>query len=224
MEEMFIVKRMEVGCVNNCTYVIFNAEEKAAILVDPAWDLEKILKCINENDVTISAILLTHSHHDHTNLVAPLVEKFHCKVYMSSKEIDFYGFESDNLIPVSDSEIIKIGNLQFDCILTPGHTAGSMCFRIGNILFTGDTVFIRSCGFCNCKGSNYNEMFESIKKIKVIVQEGIAIYPGHYFRDDMKYEKEYLKRNIYFHINDKKTFEKFIALSGERNIYLKYEY
>lgn len=223
MEEIFIVKRVEVGGVNNCTYIIINAEEKVAIVVDPAWDLEKILKCINENGVVLKAILLTHSHYDHTNLVTPLVEKFDCRVYMSSKEINFYGFESDNLIPVNDTEIIRIGNLQIKCILTPGHTAGSMCFQIGSVLFTGDTVFIRSCGFCNCKGSNYNEMFESIKKIKEIVQDDIAIYPGHYFNDDLKYEKEYFKRNIYFHINDKKTFKKIIALSGDKNIFLKYE-
>lgn len=223
MKERFVVKRIEVGCVNNCTYLVFNPKEKVAVLVDPAWDLEKILNCLSENDVTLSAILLTHSHHDHTNLVIPLVKMFHCKVYMSSKEIDFYGFESENLIPVHDSAILEIGILQFDCILTPGHTVGSMCFKIENILFTGDTIFIRSCGFCNCKGSDYNEMFESIKRIKKIARDGFIIYPGHYFKDDLKYEKEYRKRNIYFHINDKNTFEKFAVLSSQRNIYLKYE-
>lgn len=225
MSNRVIIERLEVGDVNNCTYVIVDTMKKVAVLIDPAWELEKIIACLNSHNASLHAILLTHSHYDHTNLVLPLVQRFSCIVYMASKEIDFYGFKSDNLVPVSDLEIIRIGNLEFECILTPGHSAGSMCFRIENNLFTGDTVFIRSCGYCNCKGGSYNEMFESIKKIKEIaLKDEIAIYPGHYFRNDYEHQKEFLKRNLYFHIKDIETFIKFASLSDKKNMYLKYEY
>lgn len=224
MEENYIIKRMEVGPVNNCTYFVIDLRENTAVLIDPAWELDGILDCLKMYKVTVRAILLTHSHQDHTNLVPVLVEKFDCKVYMSSKEIVFYGFKTQNLLPVEDLNVINIGRLCFECFLTPGHTVGSMCFRIDHNLFTGDTIFIRSCGFCNCKGSDFNAMFDSVKRIKNILQNSGRIYPGHYFRDDIKYEKDCLNRNIYFHISDKEIFRKFVNLSGEKNIYLKYEY
>lgn len=88
-------------------------------------------------------------------------------------------------------QVITIAGLKCICILTPGHTAGGMCYKIGDSLFTGDTVFIRSCGFCNCKGSNPDEMYESVNKIKIYAQNGGRIYPGHYFKDDFEYEKDF---------------------------------
>lgn len=219
----YIIERLEVGDVNNCAYIIICKQTNKAICIDPAWDIEAIEKCIAKYNATLTTILLTHYHYDHTNLVIPLLEKYDCRVYISEEESCFYQYECANLNKVSDSEIIKIGSLEIECILTPGHTVGSLCYKLDNNLFTGDTVFIRSCGFCNCKGSDYNQMFDSIKKIKKLAQKGILIYPGHYFRDDYKYESEYLKRNIYFHINDKEVFKRFVTLSGERNIYLQYQ-
>lgn len=219
----YIIKRLNVGFANNCTYIVANLTENTAVLIDPAWELEKILDCLEVYKVAVSAILLTHSHQDHTNLVSALVDKFNCKVYMSSKEIEFYGFRTKNLLPVDDLNTVKIGGLCFKCFLTPGHTVGSMCFKIGNNLFTGDTIFIRSCGFCNCKGSDIDALFDSIKKIKKIVHNNSNIYPGHYFRDDLKYERDYLTRNLYFHINDRKIFRKFVDLNDKKNIYINYE-
>ncbi|ABR32874.1 glyoxylase-like metal-dependent hydrolase (beta-lactamase superfamily II) [Clostridium beijerinckii] len=223
MDTMYSINQLKVGSINNCTYIIINNDIKEAVIIDPAWDLEKIVANLNTNGVSLSSILLTHSHYDHTNLVEPLLKIFNCQVYMAKKEINYYGFRCKNLNPVNDSDKISIGKLKMDCVLTPGHTAGGMCFKLENKLFTGDTIFIRGCGICTCKGGDYNEMFESIKKIKEIAKKNVLIYPGHYFEGDLKYESEYLKRNIYFHINDKEVFKKVITLSSKKNDYAKYE-
>lgn len=171
----------------------------------------------------MTSILLTHSHYDHTNLVKALTEKFNCQVYMSEKEIDYYGFKCKNLNPVNHLETVKFSRLSFDCILTPGHTVGSMCFKLEDSLFTGDTLFIRGCGICSCKGGDYDEMFESIKKIKEIVKDKVLIYPGHYYKGDLNCASEYFKRNIYFHIKDKDVFKKLISMSSKKNNYEIYE-
>lgn len=223
MNDRYIINRLNVGSVNNCTYTIINKNTKEAIIVDPAWDLEQIIKNLNENNAYLSSILLTHSHYDHTNLVEQLLEIFNCQVYMNEKEIDYYKFRCKNLNSVNDLEQISIEKLKIDCISTPGHTAGGMCFKLENNLFTGDTVFIRGCGICTYKGGDDNKMFESIKKIKKIVENNVLIYPGHFFEGDLKYELEYFKRNIYFHINDEEIFRKMINLSSKRNNYSKYE-
>lgn len=218
------MERFAVGHVNNYMYLISNPECKEGIIIDPAWELEKILNNIEDGKIKLKGILLTHSHQDHTNLADVLSRKYKCPVYMSKKEIEYYNFKCSNLVAVKDKEKIIIAGMKCTSILTPGHTAGGMCYKIGNSLFTGDTIFIRSCGFCNCRGSNPNEMFESIQKIKQFAENGIQIYPGHYFKNDFEFEEEYLHRNIYFRIKDKNVFLRFIEMSGKRNTYLKYEY
>lgn len=220
----YIIERFAVGHVNNYMYLVTNVTSKEGIIIDPAWDLEKITYSIKNTDTKLRGILLTHSHQDHTNLADTISRSYQCPVYMSKKEIEYYKFRCSNLVPLDDMQVITIAGLKCICILTPGHTAGGMCYKIGDSLFTGDTVFIRSCGFCNCKGSNPDEMYESVNKIKIYAQNGGRIYPGHYFKDDFEYEKDFLKRNLYFHIQNKDLFLKFIEMSGKRNVYLKYEY
>lgn len=220
----YSIQRFSVGHVNNYMYLIINKENGIGILVDPAWERQKIVECIKKANVNLKGILLTHSHQDHTNLADILSQQYQCRVYMSNCEIEYYNFQCNNLFAVEDKQRIFIGGIEIECILTPGHTVGSMCYKIENSLFTGDTVFIRSCGFCNCKGSNPEAMFESIKKIKQYAEQGIQIYPGHYFQDDFIYENDYLHRNIYFHLKDKEIFLRFVNQSSKRNVYLKYEY
>lgn len=220
----YSIERFSVGHVNNYMYFITNIETKEGFLIDPAWEIKRIIQNIEKNRTALKGILLTHSHQDHTNLADIISRRYDCPVYMSKKEIEYYNFECSNLVAIDDMEIITIAGLECTCILTPGHTAGGMCYKIDDSLFTGDTVFIRSCGFCNCKGSNPDEMYESIKKIKDFAENGVQIYPGHYFKDDFEYEKDYLKRNIYFHIQKKEVFLELVEMSGKRNVYLKYEY
>lgn len=63
-----------------------------------------------------------------------------------------------------------------------------------------------------------------IKKLRQYAEQGARIYPGHYFKNDFKYESDCLHRNIYFHIKDLEIFLKFVERSSKRNVYLKYEY
>lgn len=218
------IERFEVGEVNNYVHLVINRTLREGIIIDPAWDVEKIIHSVKKADINLKGIFLTHSHQDHSNLAETISNIYQCPVYMSKREIEYYKFNCNNLVAVDDMEVITLAGMKCICILTPGHTAGGMCYKIEDSLFTGDTIFIRSCGFCNCKGSNPDEMFESVKKIKVYIEGGGKIYPGHYFEGDFEYEKDVLNRNIYFHIQRKDLFMKFVEMSGKRNIYLKYEY
>ncbi len=110
MDTRYSINQLKVGSVNNCTYIIINNEIKETVIIDRAWDLEKIMTNLNRNKVSLSSILLTHSHYDHTNLVEPLLKIFNCQVYMAKKEIDYYGFRCKNLNPVNDADKINIEN------------------------------------------------------------------------------------------------------------------
>lgn len=221
---LYDIQRFPVGHVNNYTYLIINTEGGTGILIDPAWEQKEILDHIKKAHIELKGILLTHSHQDHTNLADFFSKQYQCYVYMSKYEIEYYNFQCNNLVALEDNQKLRVSGIEIECLLTPGHTTGSMCYKIENALFTGDTIFIRSCGFCNCKGGNPQDMFLSIKKLRQYAEQGARIYPGHYFKNDFKYESDCLHRNIYFHIKDLEIFLKFVERSSKRNVYLKYEY
>src|SRR4051794_26215652 len=71
--------------MKNYSYVLLNLQAKEALVIDPAWEMGKIEKALR--DFTLTGILLTHAHEDHTDLVTPLVKKYRCPVWMSKEEI-----------------------------------------------------------------------------------------------------------------------------------------
>ncbi|PEM85119.1 MBL fold metallo-hydrolase [Bacillus wiedmannii] len=194
----------------NYTYVIFNELNHKAVIIDPAWELGKIIELLNNLKVDLVAILLTHSHYDHTNLVEELTELYNLQVYMSSVEIKRYQFNCRNINPIEDFETLSIGGIKITCLLTPGHTEGGMCYLVGDSLFTGDTIFIEGCGVCDSDGGNPEKMYESIQRIKRIIPTNIRIYPGHSFGKSPGLQLDNLmKENIYFLIEDRKVFVDF---------------
>ncbi|MEC0767160.1 MBL fold metallo-hydrolase [Bacillus atrophaeus] len=204
----------------NYCYIIADHVSGSAIVVDPSWELSKITNKLDELEVDLSAILLTHSHYDHVNLVEPLLKLFNPDVYMSKKEIDFYQFNCRNLIALNDNQTISIGNTEGRCLLTPGHTAGGMCYLFPESIFTGDTVFTEGCGICEDHGSSASDMFESIQRIKSEVSPDVRVYPGHSFgKEPGHIIKELFKHNIYFQIDKKEYFVKFRTRKNQKGIF-----
>lgn len=178
--------------------------------MDPAWELKKILTQLESYNVELVAVYLTHSHWDHVNLVDSLVILHRPKVYMSLKEIEFYNYSCENLTPITDGDRLYIGKCEVQVILTPGHTAGSVCFKAGEYLFTGDTVFVEGCGICNGFGGSAIDMYKSLQKLKALIQPQTNICPGHSFSKKIGCSFQYLlDNNIYFLINDIRHFLSF---------------
>ncbi|SFJ70044.1 MBL fold metallo-hydrolase [Thermoflavimicrobium dichotomicum] len=199
----------------NYTYIIVDKTSGRAAIVDPAWELELILRKILGIGAKPEAILLTHSHYDHVNLVDPLVEQFDSQVFMSKKEIDYYHFRCQNLNPVEDFDTIQLGETSITSLLTPGHTAGGTCYQLSESLFTGDTVFIEGCGICDTIGGSPDQMFDSIQKIKRHSNPDVRIYPGHSYGLEPGYPLKYLLHNNIYFIFEKK--EQFIAFRMRKN-------
>nr|WP_092069014.1 MBL fold metallo-hydrolase [Dendrosporobacter quercicolus]NSL47312.1 MBL fold metallo-hydrolase [Dendrosporobacter quercicolus DSM 1736]SDL84789.1 Glyoxylase, beta-lactamase superfamily II [Dendrosporobacter quercicolus] len=200
----------------NYCYIIVDTATNLTAIIDPAWELDTIELALNKLNAKLVMILLTHSHPDHVDLVHPLLEKYQTQVVMSAKEINFYGFSCKNLTPIENNDFLKLGNTMIKCLLTPGHTAGSVCFLVSDsYLFTGDTIFIEGCGICNTDGGNAEEMYHSIQMIKKTVPPDILVYPAHSYGKKPGYPLSYLfKENIYFQIN---KLEHFIAFRMRKN-------
>lgn len=216
------VYQLRVGLLNfvNYVYIIVDNNTRQAAIVDPAWEVHKIVELLHEIDVELAAVLLTHSHFDHVNAVKPLQKLYQPQIYMSAKEIEFDKYDCDNLNPVTDNEIIKVGDTEVTCLVTPGHTVGSACFLVPGHLFTGDTVFIEGCGICDTQGGSAEKMFESIRRIKTEVSPDTKVYPGHCFGKKPGYSISHLMHeNIYFQLNKKEQFVNFRMRKTQPNAF-----
>lgn len=195
----------------NYTYLIIDNKTKKTVIVDPSWEIDKIISEIDKHDAELVGVLLTHSHNDHVNLVEDLIEKFNVQVYMAKEEVLFYKYSVKNLNLLEDEHIINIGDTTIRCILTPGHTYGSMCFLVNDKeFFTGDTLFIEGCGACDFLGSSAEKMFNSIQKIKKTVCQNVKVYPGHSYGFDRGLKLiDLVNFNIYYCIDSKEDFINF---------------
>ena len=129
--------------ITNQCYLIY--KDGSGILVDPAWDYTLIYNFLVDHQIILRGILLTHAHVDHTNLAQQFAKTYNVPVFISAIEMDTYGFDCLNLNRVSHLQKIQIERFSITPILTPGHTAGSICYLIDHHLFSGDTIscFVR---------------------------------------------------------------------------------
>ncbi len=126
---------------------------------------------------------------------------------MSCREIEYYGFHCERLNKVRHQDVIHLGNTSIQCLLTPGHTAGGVCYLLDDALFTGDTIFTEGCGICNLRGGDPEKMFESIQMIKKTVDPSVRIYPAHSFgKMPGQTLSSLMNENLYFIIPVKEHF------------------
>ena len=160
----------------NYNYLVVDSISRQAVVVDPAWELGKIESAIEDCDAKLNGILLTHSHPDHVHLAESISEIHNCPVWMSQIEIAASGFNCRRITGIDETPIL-VGHIKVQPLLTPGHTRGSMCYKIGNSIFTGDTLFAEGCGICPDVPSA-NAMFQRFGSIQDILMEKSL---GRYF-------------------------------------------
>ena len=179
-ESGIFVHQFELGPWDNFIYLVGDRRSRTCAVVDPAWDASFILREAERLDVAITSILCTHSHFDHVNRVDAVLEKRDVPVHMLGEEIDFSGFRCENLVRQSPGDVIRIGDdLEITMVHTPGHTPGSVTYRIRDAIVTGDTLFVQGCGRCDFVGGDPQIMYETLKRLTEMVPRKTRMYPGH---------------------------------------------
>ncbi len=172
------IQRLVLGSLETNCYIVSDGAGHC-VIIDPADNAERLLKAVEGQ--TVEAIFLTHGHFDHIGAVKPLHEALQCPVYLHEGDRDLPRFLTRGLLHYThgykDGDEIAVGDLRFTVMETPGHTAGSVCLRCENALFTGDTLFARSCGRTDLGGSQY-EMQKSLDRLAAI-PENLRVLPGH---------------------------------------------
>lgn len=173
-------------------YILADDKTKKCAVIDPGGARLDILSFIKENDLNLEYIILTHGHGDHIGAAKKLKEETNVKIVAHSEEQELLLDKNKNLsymmhcgaqeldadIYVNDKEKLQLGELKLTFLHTPGHTKGSMCIRVENEMFTGDTLFAGSIGRTDFYSGDYKQIEKSLNKLSKY-EDNINIYPGH---------------------------------------------
>ena len=210
-----IVLEMSYLFMKNFNYLIVDSVSGKAVIVDPAWQMEKIDQAIKDTGSELSGVLVTHTHPDHIHLANDTAEKYRCPIWMSNAEIASSRFSAPRLVGI-DEVSWSVGGMEIQPILTPGHTPGCICYLIGDNLFTGDVLFAEGCGICPDIQAAYN-MFASLEYLKTKLRPTTRIFPGHsYGKQPGQLFSLLLKENIYLQFDSKESFAAFRLRSGQK--------
>ena len=182
-----IVKTIPAGMLSANCYLIYNEVTKEALVLDPGGDEDIIIDNIEKLKLNIKAILLTHGHMDHVGALKAIADKYTVMTYINKQDIElmkkgssvFGKFPDIEVTFIEDKEIINIADFQVQCIWTPGHTPGGMCFLIEDCLFSGDTLFQGSIGRTDFVGGDYDTIISSIVEGLMVLENNVIVYPGH---------------------------------------------
>jgi len=168
------IKTIKVGDLRTNCYIAI--EGTRGIVIDPGFDIQKIVDEIGE--AKIKAIILTHGHFDHVTEAFELKEKIGAPVMISEKDEAMMAYSTQ----ITADKLLKDGDIVegFKVILTPGHSRGSICLynEKAKLLFSGDTLFFNDHGRTDLPGSSPKDMLSSLKKL-LSLDPGTKVFPGH---------------------------------------------
>ncbi len=173
--------QMEVGLLQNYCEVIGCPATGAAALVDPAFEVDRLLAAAARRGWRVEAILLTHSHDDHVAGLDEAARDTGAPVCCHPTEVARARELAPNVRAVSDGEAVAIGAGLVRAIHAPGHTAGCVCWYLPDpgALVTGDVLFVGSCGGVSYPDSDPAAMVHTLQEKIAALPEETRIYPGH---------------------------------------------
>lgn len=172
---------LQLGDMGNCTYIV--EHKKQGLIIDPSWDMQAIEKILTKEDITPKAALFTHGHYDHVTDAKDLLEKYRIKGYIHYDDLDASNLPHKDMITFEADHSETLAGLKVDFLSTPGHSKGSVCIKIGNLIFTGDTLFPNACGRTDLPGGNPRDLMLSLKKLAKL-PDNTVIYSGHAYGAD----------------------------------------
>lgn len=186
-------KRILSSRFDSNLYLFYSKEHKEAVLFDAGGSLGEVLKVLEEEEVELKYIVLTHGHFDHILIAEELREKTGAKIIIHQNDAELIADGEKNFstkysgigeisfkadIEIETPYSLEVMGTELKFVHTPGHTKGSMVIEVGAYLVTGDTLFKRSIGRTDLYGGSMRSMYNSLKLIGKLNKE-LIILPGH---------------------------------------------
>lgn len=199
-----LIKRMPLGVYAANSYILSCSDTKEAVVVDPGGESEDTISELENENLDLKYIVLTHGHGDHIGGVLDLKEKYHVPVLIHELDEELINNSDKNLssvIPMKeiffksdkslkDGDNISFGNVKLEVIHTPGHTKGCICLKSGNDILTGDTLFKGSIGRTDLYGStSQEELVNSVKERIMKYSDDVNLHPGHGAESTIGFER-----------------------------------
>jgi glyoxylase-like metal-dependent hydrolase (beta-lactamase superfamily II) len=160
------------------TYLLWDDNSKEGIIIDPVKEkVERDLKLIKELEVNLKHVLETHVHADHITGAHDLRENTGAKVYYGEKAAVECADGG-----LSDGEELSFGAFKVKALSTPGHTDGCTSFLVENMVFTGDTLFIRGTGRTDFQQGSSEALYKSVNEKLFSLPDETIVYPGHDYK------------------------------------------
>ena len=167
------VHQIQVGSMQNFSYILEDEETQESVIIDPSWDLIELELIIKKNNLKIKFIVNTHHHFDHTLGNEAMVESTHIPIIQH----ELSDLQHD--ISVKNGDVIEFGNSKLKVMHTPGHSKDSICLIGDGKLFSGDTLFVGNCGRVDLPGGSAKELFHSLFDLLYPLDDNLILYPGH---------------------------------------------
>ena len=191
------IQTLQVGPIMTNCYLLCDEDAKVCALIDPGDDAPQVADMVARSGCALRYILLTHGHFDHTSAVRPLLEQYpDVPVYIHEKdtadtergELLFRKVGPENQRYYKEGDTLTLGSLTIRVMETPGHTQGSVCLLVGDVMFSGDTLFRGSCGRTDFAGGDPKAMLASLDRLAAL-PGNYKVYPGHEGATELDYER-----------------------------------
>lgn len=173
----------------NFAYVIGDRAKGEAVIVDPAYGVADLVALVENEGMKVVGALATHHHPDHVGgtmmgLTLEGIAELDVPVHVHRAEAPFVqrvtGVAETDLVAHDSGDTITVGDIPIEVLHTPGHTPGSMCFLVGGVLVSGDTLFLEGCGRTDFPGSDPGAMYDSLTRLAQLPDHTV-VCAGHWY-------------------------------------------
>ncbi|MFO7951529.1 MAG: MBL fold metallo-hydrolase [Bacillota bacterium] len=184
-DELLEILRLESEPYGTNAYMLVCKEKNESILIDAPGSAETVKEKLGGSSVKY--ILMTHGHMDHTLALEELHRDLQTGIAAHSKDAGKLPVKPSKLL--GGGEQISCGKIALAVLDTPGHTPGSLCFKTGKYLFSGDTIFPGGPGK-TASPQDFRQIVKSIETKIMPLPDETVILPGHGEPSDLKTERE----------------------------------
>jgi glyoxylase-like metal-dependent hydrolase (beta-lactamase superfamily II) len=191
---------------DNFSYVVADDITREAVVVDPSFNAEAIVRLLRDKNLNVKYIINTHDHIDH------IVDNEYIKSNFNAKIVAHKLSDVKKDVSVADGDVVNVASINIKVIHTPGHTPDSICLLVDGKLLTGDTLFVGECGRTDLPGSSPEDMYHSLHKL-IELDDDVEVYPGHDYGVKPYSTIGFEKRTNYTLEN--RTLEEFIEFMSQ---------